>query len=89
MLLLPYLSQWKTGRGLVYRSLTHISLISYALYLVHRTLVMQTLVDPLGLAVPLPSLVLFGLVWLFSWALSALVHYYFEVPVMRVRNRWL
>lgn len=89
LLLLPYLSQWKTGRGLVYRSITHISLISYALYLVHRTLVMQTLVDPLGLAVPLPSLVLFALVWLFSWALSALVHYYFEVPIMRLRNRWL
>jgi peptidoglycan/LPS O-acetylase OafA/YrhL len=89
LLLLPYLSQWKTGRGMLYKALTHISMISYALYLVHRTLVMHTLVDPLGMAVPLSPLVLFALVWLLSWTLSVLMHNYFEVPIMRLRNRWL
>ncbi|MBJ6111070.1 acyltransferase [Hymenobacter sp. BT523] len=89
LMLLPYLSQWKTGHGTFASVLTHVSLISYPLYLVHRSLVMYTLVDPLGTFVSLPPLVSFGLVWLFSWGLSALLHKYFEVPIMQLRNRWL
>jgi peptidoglycan/LPS O-acetylase OafA/YrhL len=37
LLTLPYLSNYKTGKGTVYKSVTYISIISYSMYLINLT----------------------------------------------------
>lgn len=94
LLLLPFLSQLKTGRGYVFRILTFISLISYSMYLVNFSPFNEWVLPRLpkiGIVLDGNSLsdslllILIFLVWTFSAAL--LLHRLVERPFMHMRKR--
>ncbi|MDF7812646.1 acyltransferase [Hymenobacter sp. YC55] len=89
--MLPVLSEWKQANGLVANTLTHISLISYSLYLLHGTVVNFNIALPLATTLPLPHglrpLLGLGILWVVSLPLATLMYKHFEVPVMNLRTR--
>ncbi|RSK43479.1 acyltransferase family protein [Hymenobacter perfusus] len=88
---LPLLSTWRRANGVVAAATTHVSLISYSMYLLHSSLIHNQLVTPLvqSLALPSPikSLLGMGLLWVLTLLLATLMYKYVEVPVMNLRRR--
>ncbi|MBC3788711.1 peptidoglycan/LPS O-acetylase OafA/YrhL [Spirosoma sp. LMG 31448] len=91
-LLLPYMDGWRTAPGMltrlgIARAITHISLISYSMYLLNLTPIMMTFID----RIPTTSLVVgwlkVGLFWTLVLVLSTLLFKYFEKPVTELRER--
>lgn len=93
LLTLPFLSQYRSGKGFLYRHITHISLISYSMYLINLSLI-KFIVMPLVFGSTLESssaLVLwlqFFAFWAINIFVSTIMYKYFEVPAMRLRERF-
>lgn len=92
LLTLPYLSNFKKGKGIFHYFFTYISLISYSLYLIHHTLVRDYIIR-LGLYSYFPDVhqpvidyAFYALYWILSITLSLLNYKYFEVPIMNLRD---
>ncbi|MFD2784731.1 acyltransferase family protein [Hymenobacter rubripertinctus] len=88
---LPLLSSWKRAKGMAADITTHISLISYSMYLLHSSLIHNRLVIPfvqsLALPSPVKSLLGMGLLWGLTLVLATLMYKYVELPVMNMRKR--
>lgn len=91
-LLMPYMDGWRTApaswtRLGVARAITHISLISYSMYLLNLTPVMITVLE----RIPTTSLTIgwlkIGAFWVIVLVLSTLLFKYFEKPVTELRER--
>ncbi|GAB3643092.1 acyltransferase family protein [Spirosoma arcticum] len=91
-LLMPYMDGWRTAAGSwarfgIGRAITHVSLISYSMYLLNLTPIMMTVVD----RIPTTSLAVgwlkVGLFWTLVLVLSTLLFKYFEKPVTELRDR--
>lgn len=91
-LLLPFLSQLKTGTGFIAKSVTYISLISYSLYLTHLSLIQLWLIPTLNLSQYFNGnnlmLAQIFVYWTASIVLSLLLYKYFEIPCMNLRERF-
>lgn len=92
-LLLPLLANLRGDHGLFYRFFSYISLISYSMYLLHFSLVQRILVPWAGSLLPnMPdpwlSVSHYLLYWTITLALSTLLCKYFELPMMRLRERF-
>ncbi|MCW8981769.1 MAG: acyltransferase [Altibacter sp.] len=87
--MLPYLSQWKQSRGWWCKSVTFISIISYSMYLLHYSIILQIMrnlisIDGLGReAKALYVVVYFGI----TIVLSYLLYRFYEKPMMDLRDR--
>lgn len=87
VLLFPMFSTWKTG-GVLKKSITFISLISYALYLLNYSLILLVLekfVDVEAFSWIGKSILLFTY-WGLSFILSYFLYKYFEKPIMDLRD---
>ncbi|GAB2561767.1 acyltransferase family protein [Spirosoma aerophilum] len=91
-LLMPYMDGWRTATGLwgkfgLARAITHISLISYSMYLLNLTPIMGILIEK----IPTTSLAVgwykVGLFWVLVLGLSTLLFKFFEKPVTQLRER--
>lgn len=91
-LLMPYMDGWRAATGImarfgIARAITHISLISYSMYLLNLTPIMMTFVD----RIPTTSLTVgwlkVGLFWGLVLILSTLLFKFFEKPVTELRER--
>ncbi|GAB3808431.1 acyltransferase [Spirosoma humi] len=91
-LLMPYMDGWRTATGLWTRfgfaqAITHISLISYSMYLLNLTPIMVTFIE----RIPTTSLAMgwfkVGLFWVLVLVLSTLLFKFFEKPVTQLRER--
>ena len=91
-LLMPYMDGWRTATGLwarfgIGRAITHISLISYSMYLLNLTPIMMNLIE----RIPTTSLVVgwlkVGLFWALVIVSSTLLYKFFEKPVTQIRER--
>ncbi|GAB3775105.1 acyltransferase [Spirosoma horti] len=91
-LLMPYMDGWRTATGLwarfgLARTITHISLISYSMYLLNLTPIMVTFIE----RIPTTSLAVgwckVGLFWALVLVLSTLLFKFFEKPVTQLRER--
>lgn len=91
-LLMPYMDGWRTASGGwarfgIARAITHISLISYSMYLLNLTPIMMTVIE----RIPTTSLTVgwlkVGLFWMLVLGLSTLLFKYFEKPVTELRDR--
>jgi peptidoglycan/LPS O-acetylase OafA/YrhL len=91
-LLMPYMDGWRTApaswsRLGITRAITHISLISYSMYLLNLTPVMITVLE----RIPTTSLTIgwlkVGTFWVIVLVLSTLLFKYFEKPVTELRER--
>lgn len=90
-MLLPYLSDLKSGKGFVHRGLTFISLVSYSMYLLHLSVIQFCIVNKV------PWTEIFGdnnfmivLRYATYWGMtiigSAVVYKYFEIPTTKLRD---
>ena len=91
-LLMPYMDGWRTASGIwgrfgIARAITHVSLISYSMYLLNLTPIMLTVIE----RIPTTSLAVgwlkVGLFWTLVLVLSTLLFKYFEKPVTELRDR--
>ena len=91
LILLPFLSELKSGRGVVYKSFTYISLISYSIYLLHFSVIQKWIIDKVDLS-GLPAYARIGtkyfLYWLLTILISILMFKFFERPVMKLREKF-
>lgn len=87
MLLIPRMDAWRTASGLIPRAITHISLISYSLYLLNLSPIMILFIE----RIPTTSLVVgyakIALFWLVSLSASTLLYKYYELPMTTLRDR--
>ncbi|MGB5419615.1 acyltransferase family protein [Algibacter sp.] len=93
LFLLPFLSLLKTGNGFFYKYLTYISLISYSMYLVNYTLVLQWIIIKIDWTALqefnsyLSLMTKYFLFWFLTIALSIIIYKHFEIPIMNLRDR--
>ncbi len=89
-LCLPYAASINIIRNrLLSTSISHISKISYSLYLVHFTLVFMPFFHEHRQSTPLSALAMYLLYWTIVIGLSSLIYYAFELPVLKLRDRLL
>lgn len=93
LFLLPYLSEWKSGKGFTLKFFTIISLISYSMYLVNLSLVRKQILMKIhwDSIVPNPTLqylLIYFLFWAITIILSILIYKYFEIPTTKLRDRF-
>lgn len=91
LLMLPYLSDLKKGKGALFRFVTLTSLISYSMYLVNYTVIKFQILkkipfnDFLGNNLG-SQLLQYALFWILTYVISALIFRYFEIPMMNFRD---
>lgn len=92
--LLPKLSSMETGKGAIYKAITFVSLISYSLYLTNHMVVLRGIMPFLEKILHLnpsmdtgDSVLAFVLFWLLSIGISYGLYRFWELPVMKLRDR--
>jgi len=93
LLLIPYLTQVKSGKNFIYRQFTIISLISYSMYLINLSLVQRIIIPLLFKFINIKSLVISTLVqYIIYWVIvivgSIIIYKYYEVPFMALRDKF-
>ncbi|MBD2699369.1 acyltransferase [Spirosoma sp. BT702] len=91
-LLVPYLDGWRTAKGIwarfgISRAITHISLISYSMYLLNLTPIMQHIVERIPTTSMTTGWLKVALFWGLVLLLSTLLYKYFEKPATELRER--
>lgn len=87
MLLLPFLYGIKNLSGWFANSITHISKISYSMYLINLALVSEVIKDnfpPVGEA---DSILKYFMYWIVVLIASSLLYKYFEKPIINLRDK--
>jgi len=87
-LLLPAAAQCSVKRpGLGSRAVTHVSLVSYSVYLVHQSIVIKLLALLGSPGSTLSSAFFYAAYLGLTLLLSSLLYYHFELPVTNLRDR--
>lgn len=89
LFLLPFLSEYKSGSGFIYKAITYTSIISYSMYLINLSLVQQWMLKPLqilNLGEIQYTVLRYLLYWLFTVIGSILLYKYFEKPFTDLRE---
>ncbi|RYD51764.1 MAG: acyltransferase [Sphingobacteriales bacterium] len=91
LLLLPYLSELKSGSGFLYRAISCVSLISYSMYLLNLSIVRFWIIDKIKWEyfsenAYLGYILKYGLYWVLVLGLSTIVYKYFEIPMTNLRD---
>ena len=91
-LIVPYMDGWRTATGLwarfgIARLITHISLISYSMYLLNLTPIMLTLLERFPTTSAAVGWTKVGVFWGLTLVVSTLLFAYFEKPVTELRER--
>jgi hypothetical protein len=93
LLILPYLSSVKSGKGFVFKLVTYISLISYSMYLINFTIVQKWILANIEWSVLkdfnsyMFLLARYSIYWLLTVVISILMYKYFEIPLMNLRAK--
>lgn len=87
MLLLPWAEQLPSLNNRLARVVTHISKISYSMYLVNLALVAEVIRDNFLPQNSTDAMIKYGLYWLAVILLSTLLYRGFEKPMMDLRDR--
>lgn len=87
MLLLPRMDNWRSSSSWLAGPVTHISLISYSMYLLNLSPLMILVID----RIPTTSLAVgyakIGLFWTLTILLSTLLYRFYEKPMTNLRDR--
>ncbi len=87
--LLPFLGTVKTGKGLVYKCLTFISLISYSMYLLNLSVIQYLIINSIEIpwlsTVP-QHLLKYFFYWFLTISFSFLLYLFYEKPIMNLRK---
>ncbi len=95
LLMLPALSQLRSGKGIIYRFLTFVSIVSYSMYLVNFSLIQLTIIPSLSRSIVIfttnqliISIFRYTIYWVFTFAFAYLLYTFFEKPMMELRERF-
>jgi peptidoglycan/LPS O-acetylase OafA/YrhL len=89
MMLLPLADSVKNYRTkIIGKTLTHISLISYSMYLINFALVAQVIVKNFPPKNEMEQVVWYFIFWGITIVLSTVLYYFFEKPMMKLRDRF-
>lgn len=93
LLVLPFLSNYKSGKGLTYKILTYISLISYSMYLLNLSIIQGWIISKISWDSFIENKYIltsskYISYWLLVVSLSILNYKYFEIPITSLRNRF-
>lgn len=92
-LLIPKLTSVKKGSGILFSSITVISLISYPMYLVNLSLVQYWIIDYINssyfnnLNSYLRLILQYSSYWILTIGISIIIYKYFEIPILRFRDK--
>jgi len=86
-LLLSKFDSLKTAPRFLTRVVTHISLISYSMYLINSALVAQVIYDNFPPHGTKTAWLLFGIYWVIVIVASTLLYKYYEKPMMDLRDK--
>lgn len=87
MLLLPAANSLRKINGPVPAAITHISKISYSMYLVNLALVAEVIRSRFPPTGTMDAIFKYMLFWAVVVVLASLLHRYFELPMLRLRER--
>jgi peptidoglycan/LPS O-acetylase OafA/YrhL len=87
-LLLPKFASIRKGPKILVRFFTHISLISYSMYLLNLAVISEVLVTNFPPRGPRTAWALYGIYWCLVLFFSTLLYKYYEKPVMDLRDRF-
>lgn len=87
-LLLAKFDSIKKAPVIITKVVTHISLISYSMYLINLALVAEVIRDNVILDSPLKTWLFYGIYWFVVITCSTLLYRYFEKPIMNLRDKW-
>jgi peptidoglycan/LPS O-acetylase OafA/YrhL len=91
LMVIPYLSNIKLGKGKTYNLITAISQVSYSVYLIHYSVIQELVIQNMTLDfISSNQLIVakYVLYWLLTFYLSLLMFKYFEAPIMKIRDRF-
>ena len=91
LFLLPYLSNLKTGKGIILKVVTYLSLISYSMYLLNLSVIQMWIINQIhwnsfSHNVNFIAFLKYILYWVLLIPLSILTYKYFEVPMTKLRD---
>ena len=91
LLTLPFLSQLKTGKGILYKLLTYVSLTSYSMYLLNYSIIQVWIINKINwIAITQNTYFIvfgkYGLYWFLVITLSILLYKFFEIPMTKLRD---
>ncbi len=89
LFLLPALSELKTGKGLLYKYITCISLISYSMYLINLSVIQIWVLKYINFNLSEIPMVLikYVLYWIFTIVGSIIIFKYFERNLTKLRDK--
>lgn len=87
VLLLPKFDSIKTAPIVVTRVVTHISLISYSMYLINLALVAEIIYFDFPPTGPQSAWAMYFVYWFIVITVSTLMYKYYEKPIMKLRDR--
>ena len=86
MLLLPLASSIQQFKTFIGKAITHISIISYSMYLVNFLLV-QFISKNFKITNPSDGLFKYVIYWLLTISISSFIYYCFEKPILNLRDK--
>ena len=86
MMLLPFLYDLKNINAWFSKSITHISKISYSMYLINLALVSEVIKDNFPPVNETDALLKYCLYWIIVISTSSVLYNYFEKPILRMRD---
>lgn len=91
LFLIPYFNDFKTGKGFLCKAITHLSLISYSMYLLNLSVIQFFIVDKIPWhRITNNEYFIMGINYFIYWFLviflSTLLYKYFEAPTTRMRD---
>ncbi|MCB0758262.1 MAG: acyltransferase [Flavobacteriales bacterium] len=91
MLLLPAANSWRRSSGPLGATITHTSKISYSMYLINLGLVACVIRDQFPPVSATDAMIKYVLFWAVVVGVSSFLYRYFELPVLRLREKrmWL
>lgn len=87
-LLLPMFDSIRKGPKILIRFFTHISLISYSMYLLNLALISEVIYANFPPWGPRSAWGLYGIYWILVLSTSTLLYKYYEKPMMDLRDRF-
>ncbi|MGV9002176.1 MAG: acyltransferase family protein [Candidatus Saccharimonadaceae bacterium] len=89
-LLLPLLSEYKSGKGKVFKAVTTVSISSYSIYLIHLSLIQPFVIALFGAELTrFESIVRYVFYWILTIICSILLYKYFEKPTTGLREKFV
>lgn len=86
MLLLPFAIGIKNHSGILAKSVTHISKISYSMYLINFSCIVEVMMKNFPPQNSNDSILKYGIYWFLVITISSLLYKYFEKPIMDLRD---